>query len=60
MQVNVIINQRNNSGQKKTSTISYVNPNVSNTKLLNLARKLNAFTSRVFTGAEKQTKGEVL
>lgn len=60
MQVNVVITQTDTSGKKKTSTISHVNPQATNQNLLNLARSMNAFTTRIFVAAEKQTKGEVL
>lgn len=60
MQVNVVITQEDTSGKKKTATISHVNPQATNQKLLSLANAMNAFTTRILITAEKQTKGEVL
>jgi len=59
MQTNVIINYTEN-GKKRTKTLTYVNPNATNQKLLELAQTLNALTTNVFTYASKETKGEVL
>lgn len=59
MQVNVIINSTVN-GKKKTTTLTYVNPQASNNKLLALAQALNALTVNTFVSASKETKGEVL
>lgn len=61
MQVNVIINQRTSSDDKKmTTTISYVNPQAANNKLLALAQAMNALTTNRFISATKEVKGEVL
>lgn len=59
MQTNVIINYTVND-KKKSKTLTYVNPNATNQKLLELARALNALTTNIFTYANKETKGEVL
>lgn len=59
MQVNVIINATAN-GKKVATTLSYVNPQAANNKLLALAQALNALTTNSFTSASKETKGEVL
>lgn len=59
MQVNVIINSTVN-GKKLATTLSYVNPQAANNKLLALAQALNALTTNTFTRASKETKGEVL
>lgn len=59
MQVNVLINSVA-SGKKKTTTLTYVNPQASNNKLLALAQALNALTTNTFSSASKETKGEVL
>lgn len=59
MQTNVIINYTVNS-KKKSKTLTYVNPNATNQKLLELAQAINALTTNIFTYASKETKGEVL
>ena len=60
MQTNIIINATTTASKKLTTTITYVNPNAANSKLLNLAQTLNALTTNTFTSATKETKGEVL
>ena len=57
MQTNIIINATTTA---LTTTITYVNPNAANSKLLSLAQTLNALTTNTFTNATKETKGEVL
>lgn len=59
MQTNVIINATVNN-KKIATTLSYVNPQVTNAKLLALAQALNALTTNIFTSATKEVKGEVL
>lgn len=59
MQTNVIINATANN-KKIATTLSYVNPQVTNAKLLALAQALNALTTNIFTSATKEVKGEVL
>lgn len=59
MQVNVVITSTVNS-KSQTTTVSYVNENAANSKLLALAQALNAFTTNTFVKATKETKGEVL
>ena len=60
MQTNIIINATTTASKKLTTTITYVNPNAANSKLLSLAQTLNALTTNTFTNATKETKGEVL
>lgn len=61
MQVNVIINYTDSATSKKANTtVSYVNPQATNTKLLALAQALNAFTNNSLIKATKEIKGEVL
>ena len=60
MQVNIIISARDPNAKKITTTVSYVNPQATNAKLLALAQALNAFTENTFTSATKEIKGEVL
>lgn len=59
MQTNVIINATVNN-KKIATTLGYVNPQVTNAKLLALAQALNALTTNIFTSATKEVKGEVL
>lgn len=59
MQTNIVINATA-SGKKIATTITYVNPQATNAKLLALARKLNSLTSNDFISATKETKGEFL
>lgn len=59
MQTNVIINYTANR-KKKSKTLTYVNPNAANQKLLELAQAINALTTNTFVMATKETKGEVL
>jgi len=59
VQTNVIINATVNN-KKIATTLSYVNPQVTNAKLLALAQALNALTTNIFTSATKEVKGEVL
>lgn len=49
-----------NTSKKITTTITYINPQAANNKLLNLAQALNALTTNTFVSATKETKGEVL
>lgn len=61
MQTNMIINATiANTSKKITTTITYINPQAANNKLLNLAQALNALTTNTFVSATKETKGEVL
>lgn len=61
MQVNVIISATDSTTSKKiNTTVSYVNPQAANSKLLALAQALNALTDNTFISANKETKGEVL
>lgn len=59
MQVNVVI-KSTSSGKTLTTTLSYVNPQATNNKLLALVQALNALTTNTFVTATKETKGEVL
>ena len=59
MQVNVII-KSTNAGKTLSTTLSYVNPQAANNKLLALVRALNALTTNTFVTATKETKGETL
>lgn len=61
MQVNVIINYTDiTTAKKANTTVSYVNPQATNAKLLALAQALNALTLNSFIKASKEIKGEVL
>lgn len=59
MQVNVVI-KSTNAGKTLSTTLSYVNPQAANNKLLALVRALNALTTNTFVTATKETKGETL
>lgn len=61
MQVNVIIKYTDSETSKKANTtVSYVNPQATNAKLLALVQALNALTTNTFISATKEIKGEVL
>lgn len=60
MQVNVIINSKDGAQKSQKTTITYVNDQAPNNKLLELAQALNAFTTNTFVSATKEVKGEVL
>ena len=60
MQVNVIIKSTDTTDKKISTTITYVNPQAPNNKLLQLAQALNAFTTNTFTEATREVKGDVL
>jgi len=60
VQVNIVITATTTAGKKKTTTVSYVNPQAANSKLAALAVALNAFTTNSYVSASKETKGEVL
>lgn len=60
MQANVVITQKDNDNKTIKTTISYVNPQASNAKLLALAQAISALTVNTFVSASKETKGDVL
>lgn len=61
MQVNVIMTQiKTADGKKQTTTISYVNPQAANNKLLAMAQAMSNLTVDNFVKATKEVKGEVL
>lgn len=61
MQVNVLIKYIDAQTAKKgTTTVSYVNPQATNAKLLALAQALNTLTQNTFVNATKEIKGEIL
>lgn len=59
MQVNVVI-KSTSAGKTLSTTLSYVNPQAANNKLLALVQALNALTTNTFVTATKETKGETL
>ncbi len=60
MQVNIVITSTTLTGQKKlNTTISHVNPQATNAKLLELASALNDLTTNNYVQTTKETKEEL-
>ncbi len=59
MQANIILTETNLSGNKITTTISYVNPNAQNSQLIELAQSLSAFTTNSYVKTSKETKEDL-
>jgi len=56
MQVNIVIQSTKvGTTTKINTTISHVNPDVTNAKLLELANALNAFTTNSYVKTSKET-----
>ena len=59
LQVNVVLKEKYDK-KTYTTTISYVNPNVENRLLKQLALALNNFTQNSYSQATREVKGDVL
>lgn len=55
MQVNIVIMAQTQNNKKINTTVSHVNPEVSNAKLLELANALNDLTENSYIKTSKET-----
>lgn len=58
--ISMVIQSTDTSDKKQTNTVTYINPEATNSQIRTFAQKIIALTTDTYTGVTKVTKEEVI